>query len=921
MRKFSFLFAFLLSMMGATQAWASYSITGIGIFNSSDWSYDKNRWSEYDPGMYDNYTSNPTTTTDIISPKMSPAKLGQKITVSGYRGGYYVSQLKFYVSFDEKQTWKLVGDKGQELHNTDYPTIGTFDSDEFVAFGDYYVKIVVLGIYLTKFEIADIELSPKTVYLAVNDNWKTDNARFALYTKNGVTNVETWVDFQAVENEYDIYSASVPVGTTLIIPCRMNPASTENNWDNKWNQTQDITTINDNDLYTISGWDYASTGTYTPSTYSMTTNLSELAFGEILQETQKSFTLTNAGTGILKDINVSCNNPAFTITGIPETLTAHASATITVTMGTETIGEQTGVITISSTYADPITMNVSGSYVVNPIMEVNATRFDFGMIDTDASKTFTIINTGNATLTGIDVISSNTAFTIENAPSSIEAGETATVTIVLNANSATFGKQEGTITVSAPNQTTKNINVSGFVLDPSKLHVDFRTSGGFPKTWTNDGYTYTSWSGTIYSSEWKQLITSKLIVEEGEKLYISAKRYASSSNAEVGMNVYYKENESDSFTADKVVSFDLTGLNGSTYQFFEVSGLPAGELYLDFNGKNLYIQEIYGLKEATKTVYLNPTEIWNKDGARFALYAWKGEGSNKIEDWTNFTAVEGADGKFEATINDAYTSIILARMNGAAEVNSWNNVWNQTEDITGENFYDGAIYTITSIDGGNDGKSTYTLGGSTLVLSENDEESKVVAGAYDEVTVEFTMGAGKFAAICLPFATTTTALGEGVKAWAFTGYTDGNIDLSTTTELAAATPYIIYAANGIDGLTFQNVTIESNEAGKVEQGAIFQGSYVKMPAGTMIGKYGVTPEGMIKKAGEGASMKAFRAYFEGIKQNAKLACDGVIIGEATGIDTIENAELTGELYDLQGRRVNNAQKGIYIQNGKKFVVK
>ena len=154
-----------------------------------------------------------------------------------------------------------------------------------------------------------------------------------------------------------------------------------------------------------------------------------------------------------------------------------------------------------------------------------------------------VINTGNATLTGIDVISSNTAFTIENAPSSIEAGETATVTIVLNANSATFGKHEGTITVSAPNQTTKNINVSGFVLDPSKLHVDFRTSGGFPKTWTNGGYTYTSWSGTIYSSEWKQLITSKLIVEEGEKLYISAKRYASSSNAEVGMNVYYKENE------------------------------------------------------------------------------------------------------------------------------------------------------------------------------------------------------------------------------------------------------------------------------------------------------------------------------------------------------------------------------------------
>lgn len=208
-----------------------------------------------------------------------------------------------------------------------------------------------------------------------------------------------------------------------------------------------------------------------------------------------------------------------------------------------------------------------------------------------------------------------------------------------------------------------------------------------------------------------------------------------------------------------------------------------------------------------------------------------------------------------------------------------------------------------------------------LALSENDEESMVVAGTYDEVTVEFTMGAGKFAAICLPFATTTTALGEGVKAWAFNGY-DGNISLTTTNDLEAGKPYVVYAANGVNGFNFQNVTIASNEAGSVEQGAAtFQGSYVKMVAGTMIGKYGVTPDGMIKKAGSGASMKAFRAYFEGITPNAKLACDGVIIGEATGIDTIENAELTGELYDLQGRRVNNAQKGLYIQNGKKFVVK
>lgn len=208
----------------------------------------------------------------------------------------------------------------------------------------------------------------------------------------------------------------------------------------------------------------------------------------------------------------------------------------------------------------------------------------------------------------------------------------------------------------------------------------------------------------------------------------------------------------------------------------------------------------------------------------------------------------------------------------------------------------------------------------TLALDEAATENQVVAGTYDEVTVAFTMQAGKFAAICLPFATTTTALGEGVKAWAFTGY-DGNISLTTTNDLEAGKPYVVYAANGVNGFNFQNVTIASNEAGSVEQGAAtFQGSYVKMPAGTMMGMYGVTPAGKIQKAGESATMKAFRGYFDlpTNTQNVKVSFDGI----ATGIDAAEVfGTENGEMYDLQGRRVNNAQKGIYIQNGKKFVVK
>ena len=45
--------------------------------------------------------------------------------------------------------------------------------------------------------------------------------------------------------------------------------------------------------------------------------------------------------------------------------------------------------------------------------------------------------------------------------------------------------------------------------------------------------------------------------------------------------------------------------------------------------------------------------------------------------------------------------------------------------------------------------------------------------------------------------------------------------------------------------------------------------------------------------------------------------------EATGIETVKNAEnsFNGAIFNLQGVRVSNAQKGLYIMNGKKYVVK
>ena len=83
------------------------------------------------------------------------------------------------------------------------------------------------------------------------------------------------------------------------------------------------------------------------------------------------------------------------------------------------------------------------------------------------------------------------------------------------------------------------------------------------------------------------------------------------------------------------------------------------------------------------------------------------------------------------------------------------------------------------------------------------------------------------------------------------------------------------------------------------------------------------------KAGGYKSMAKNSLYIVG-KKNVSGAAELEIVFEGddnfdpnlTGIENVKNAELNNDaIYNLQGVRVNNAQKGIFIKNGKKFVIK
>ena len=106
----------------------------------------------------------------------------------------------------------------------------------------------------------------KTLYLKPNDNWKQSNARFAAYFFG---NGEKWVSMTDADND-GIYEVEVPSGFPSVIFCRMNPSTTANNWNNKWDQTGDLTIPTDGqNLFTVpaGSWSGATTtwSAYTPT--------------------------------------------------------------------------------------------------------------------------------------------------------------------------------------------------------------------------------------------------------------------------------------------------------------------------------------------------------------------------------------------------------------------------------------------------------------------------------------------------------------------------------------------------------------------------------------------------------------------------------------------------------------------------------
>lgn len=222
-----------------------------------------------------------------------------------------------------------------------------------------------------------------------------------------------------------------------------------------------------------------------------------------------------------------------------------------------------------------------------------------------------------------------------------------------------------------------------------------------------------------------------------------------------------------------------------------------------------------------------------------------------------------------------------------------------------------------------------------------DENSDNIVEAADNANVTLTRTFykdGEWNTLCLPFAVADakTAFDGAELREVDTEKSNGNtIVFKEATAIEAGKPYLIKWANSSSDAVnvekkFEGVTLVAAATPVVvkEGGISFNGFY-KMTAASELGGTSVAAIGAgnkLFKVTEG-EMKGFRAAFV-LSSGAEATKYNVVIdGTATGIEdlVIDGVKANGRVYNLNGQYVGNClnglQPGIYIQNGKKVVVK
>lgn len=233
-----------------------------------------------------------------------------------------------------------------------------------------------------------------------------------------------------------------------------------------------------------------------------------------------------------------------------------------------------------------------------------------------------------------------------------------------------------------------------------------------------------------------------------------------------------------------------------------------------------------------------------------------------------------------------------------------------------------------------------TNGGGSVITSEDEltvpslDYTRNLSAPADAASADAVIGGTPMNVftICLPYAPAT---GEGIKYYTLSGSTTTSLQFAEVdnADVAANTPYLVtVSATTSVGLAapMDNVTLKKDAGNSVKAGGYkFVGTTIGLTNAEAAAKNAYILQGQ-NKWGQvlatdgytGAYIPPFRAYIEAPVLSApQMNTD---FSDISGIHSLQLVDRDGteHWYDLNGHRIEKPTvKGVYINNGKKVIVK
>ena len=568
-------------------------------------------------------------------------------------------------------------------------------------------------------------------------------------------------------------------------------------------------------------------------------------------------------------------------------------------------------------YINSAIIKGDGAAVTTPKLSVSPSNIAFGALRASDTQTVTVTNTGVGSM-DVSIANDNTTdFTVSaTSLTGIGEGESKTFDVTFNYNAESLGDKSANITVTPSYDETdaKTIEVSATAANAA-VWEDF--TDGIPSTWYNENDSWlnyvtnlSGWASPGYNST-HVLRTPRLYAEAGSTLGFDVKI----------VGKYTSNKVTASYSTDRVTwSTPVDYTDDGTYA---IEAPATGYYWVQFTASQAGIDNITGwtVADPIHETRLGDTTI-PATGTAYGTY-------------TAYVVVKELGGSNETVTAELYFGEEKVAEQTGIAVNGNRDVTVSLSYLPTETF-DGKVYI--KVTGENIGtlesdKVDVVISETPYVFDEDSDENPVIS-SNSVVKVKYTARQG-WNTIVMPFSLSSspaymnTIFGEGWKAYAIDASDEGTISFKSTTYMATTTPFIVYAPNAEshpNGVYLQNVSAGSYNWGhtninQTTDDITFKGTFAPIAAPGMEGKYGVTSEGKIAKGGSKASIKAYHAYFE---VPAGLGIKGFVIDgeDATDIGLVQMVEGSDKpVYNMSGQKVQKAQRGIYIINGKKVVIR